>query len=160
MMALKFRTTEKNLMVEIISYLFIVLFVYAAVSKLLDFEQFRVQVGQSPLINTLGDYVAWGVPVVEISISLLFFFSKLRLIGLWASFFLMSIFSAYIILVLNFADAIPCSCGGVIASLSWKEHLVFNIGWLLLALLGIFLSHKTKEPKNIDTRPFLIQKMK
>lgn len=145
-------------MAEIISYLFIMLFVYAAVSKLLDFEQFKVQIEQSPLINAFADYVAWGVPLVEILVSLLFFSPRLRLAGLWASFTIMVIFSIYIIIVLNFADAIPCSCGGVIASLSWNEHLIFNIGWLLLALLGIFLSHKTKEPKNINTRGFLNSK--
>lgn len=150
MMAAKFRTPGKrNLMVEIISCLFIILFVYAAVSKLLDFEQFRVQIGQFPLLSAFANYVAWGVPLVEILVSLLFFFPKLRLVGLWASFTLMVIFSTYIIFVLSFAVSIPCSCGGVIASLSWSQHLIFNIGFVFLAILGISLIQKPIENKKI-----------
>ena len=82
-------------MVEIISYLFIILFVYAAVSKLLDFEHYKAQIRQSSLLNAFVVYVAWGVPVTEILVSLLFFLPKLRLAGLWASFTLMVIFSIY-----------------------------------------------------------------
>ena len=150
MMAVKFSTTGKrNLMVEIISYLFIILFVYAAVSKLLDFEQFKAQIGQSSLLNAFVVYVTWGVPVIEILVSLLFFLPKLRLAGLWASFTLMVIFSTYIIFVLNFADSIPCSCGGVIASLSWSQHLIFNMGFMFLAILGISLIQKPIENKKI-----------
>jgi len=136
-------------MVEIISYLFIILFIYAAVSKLLDFEQFKAQIGQSSLLGAFVVYVAWGVPVVEILVSLLFFFPKLRLAGLWASFTLMVIFSTYIIFVLSFAVSIPCSCGGVIASLSWSQHLIFNIGFVFLAILGISLIQKPIENKKI-----------
>jgi len=149
-MVVKFKTPGKrNLMVEIINYLFIIVFVYAAVSKLLDFEQFKAQIGQSSLLNAFVDYVAWGVPVVEILVSLLFFLPKLRLAGLWASFTLMVIFSTYIIFVLNFADSIPCSCGGVIASLSWSQHLIFNIGFMFLAILGISLIQKPIKNKKI-----------
>jgi uncharacterized membrane protein YphA (DoxX/SURF4 family) len=153
MMAVKFRTPGKrNLMVEIISYLFIILFVYAAVSKLLDFEHYKAQIRQSSLLNTYTDYVAWGVPVIEILVSLLFFLPKLRLAGLWASFTLMVIFSTYIIFVLNFADSIPCSCGGVIASLSWSQHLIFNIGFSLLAIFGILLMQKHIQTKKIEPK--------
>jgi len=152
-MDVKFKTPRKrNLKVEIISYLFIILFVYAAVSKLLDFEQYRAQIGQSSLLNTFADYVAWGVPVTEILVSLLFFLPKLRLAGLWASFTLMVIFSIYIIFVLNFADSIPCSCGGVIASLSWSQHLIFNIGFTLLAIFGILLMQKHIQTKKIEPK--------
>lgn len=132
----------KGIVVEIICSLFIVLFTYAAVSKLLDLKQFREQIEQSPLINSFADYVAWGVPVLEILTALVFFSPKLRLAGLWASFTLMAIFSTYIIYVLNFADSIPCFCGGVIASLSWSQHLIFNIGFVFLAILGISLIQK------------------
>ncbi len=156
MMSVKFRTTEKkNLIVEIISYLFIMLFVYAAFSKLLDLEQFSAQIKQFPLLGALANYIAPGVPAIELLIAILFFFPKLRLAGLWASFTLMMIFSAYIIFVLNFADSIPCSCGGVIASLSWNEHLIFNMGFLFLALFGISLIKKPIKNKKIAPSVYL-----
>lgn len=132
----------KNYAAEVISLLFVLIFTYTAMSKLLDFEQFRVQIGQSPLLSAFAGYVAIGIPAIEIIISLMLSISKLRLIGLYASFSLMIMFTAYIIIILNFSDFIPCSCGGVLEELEWTEHLIFNVGFILLALIGIFLLTK------------------
>jgi len=158
MMSVNYRSTEKkNLIVEIISYLFIILFVYAAVSKLLDFEQFRVQLGQSPLLSAFAQWIAWAVPTIEIVIAVLLISPRFRLPGLYASFSLMIMFTTYIIIILNFTDFIPCSCGGVLEQLGWTEHLVFNIGFILLALLGIlFLSNNEKI--NLQLAPGIVIK--
>lgn len=137
----------KQWILEGISFLFILLFMYAAVSKLGDFEQFRTQLNQSPYINRFAGFLAWFIPGLEILISILFFFPRLKLEGLYASFSLMFIFTVYLVAVLNFADTIPCSCGGVIASLSWNEHLVFNLTFILLAGLGIILWKNEKNDK-------------
>lgn len=50
----------------------------------------------------------------------------------------------YIYLILNYSDFIPCSCGGISEKLSWTEHLVFNIGFIALALVAIVLTEKEK----------------
>lgn len=157
-MTMKFCTTGKrNLIVEIISYLFIILFVYAAVSKLLDFEQFRVQLGQSPLLSAFAQWIAWAVPSIEIVIAVLLMSPRLRFLGLYASFSLMIMFTTYIIIILNFTDFIPCSCGGVLEQLGWTEHLVFNIGFIFLALLGILLLSNT-EKINLQLVPGIVIK--
>jgi len=44
-----------------IAYLFILLFVYASASKLLDFETFRIQLAQSPLLSAYAGIIAWVV---------------------------------------------------------------------------------------------------
>jgi hypothetical protein len=59
--------------------------------------------------------------------------------ALYASLTLMTIFTAYIIAILQFSYTIPCSCGGVLSKLSWQTHLVFNIGFMVLAAAGILL---------------------
>jgi len=38
-----------------------------------------------------------------------------------------------------FVEKLPCSCGGVIAKLSWNQHLLLNLGFVLLALGAIAL---------------------
>ena len=63
----------RGTIVEVICFLFILLFVYAAVSKLLDFEKFRLQVGQSPILTSIGDWIAVGVPAIELIIALMLF---------------------------------------------------------------------------------------
>lgn len=131
---------KRKIVLEIISFLFIVLFVYAAVTKLIDYKKFTVQVGQSPLLTDFAPFVAWFIPSVEIAIALLLSFTQTRTVGLYGSLSLMAMFTAYIIAILNFSDSIPCSCGGVLEKLGWTEHLVFNIVFILLALAGIVLS--------------------
>ena len=139
------KTKTKNILMEIISLLFILLFVYAAVSKLLEYEQFKIQIGQSLLLGAYAGLLAWGVPAVEILISFLLMFPKTRLGGLYASSGLMSLFTLYIVATLYFSENIPCSCGGVLDQLGWGEHLIFNIIFLLLGLSGILLTHMRKD---------------
>lgn len=139
------KTKTKDILIEIISLLFILLFVYAAVSKLLEYEQFRMQIGQSPILGAYAGLLAWGVPGVEILISFLLVFPKTRLWGLYASTGLMSLFTLYIGAILYFSENIPCSCGGVLDQLGWEEHLIFNIIFLLLGLSGILLIHMQKD---------------
>jgi len=123
--------------IEIISALLIILFVYAATNKLLDFQKFRVQIGQSPLLTAFASWIVWLIPTIEIAISLLLAFSKTRLLALYASFGLMVMFTSYIIAITRFSDYVPCSCGGVLQNMSWNQHLVFNLGFVLLALVAI-----------------------
>ena len=127
----------KILITPLVSFLYIVLFTYAATSKLLNFEQFQAQMGQSPILTAFADYTVWIIPILEYGLALLLIIPKYRLSGLFASLGLMTAFTTYIFLILNFADYIPCSCGGVLENLSWKEHLFFNIGFLILAIIGI-----------------------
>ena len=142
--------TYKKYLLQVIRVFFIILLVYSAVSKLLNYYQFETQLSQFPYISSYAGLIAWAVPALEIFIVFLFFPNKFIKIGLYASFVLMLIFTLYIIIVLTFSEIIPCSCGGVIAALSWDEHLVFNIACLLIALMGIILIKKTiKSSKNL-----------
>jgi Methylamine utilisation protein MauE len=137
----------KLLIVEIISCLFIILFVYAALSKLLDYENFTVQIGNSPILTKISKQIAWFIPTTEIFLAAFLASTKHRLTGLYGSLTLMAIFTSYIIAILQFSYTIPCSCGGVLQKLSWQEHLVFNIGFTILAAAGIMLYPAKGQPK-------------
>ncbi|WP_269239864.1 MauE/DoxX family redox-associated membrane protein [Flavobacterium limnophilum] len=136
---MKLAAKTQNLIVEIIALLYVLLFVYAAVSKILDFENFQVQLGQSPLLSAFAHWVAFGTPFLELFIVLLLVFPKCRLTGLYAAFSLMVLFSTYIVVILNFSSFVPCSCGGILENMSWTQHLVFNIFFVVLAIVGIYM---------------------
>lgn len=136
---IQFGNSSRKFLVEFISSLLILLFVYAAVSKLITFHEFRVTMGQSPLLTTYASWLAWVVPIVEIMISILLVTSRFRLLGLYLSFSLMVLFTAYIAMILTLADYVPCSCGGVLEAMSWGQHLWFNGSFVLLSIVGIFL---------------------
>lgn len=124
---------------ELCSTFLLLLFVYAAVSKLMDLQQFVVQLGKSPMLNSFVNEASVGVPLVEIVISLMFFINKLRLAAFYAAYGLMVVFTVYIFFILNFSYYIPCSCGGVIQNLTWTQHLIVNIAFIVLSGIGVLL---------------------
>jgi len=134
---------KRQVAIEIISLLFIFLFVYAAVSKLFDPDKFRLQIGQSPILTSVASITVWFIPILEIAISILLAVPRFRLTGLLASFGLMVMFTAYIISILQFSEDIPCACGGVLQSMGWTTHLIFNIVFILISLSGITLLGRT-----------------
>lgn len=136
---MKISASIKNTIVNIISLLYVLLFVYAAVSKLLDFENFRVQLGQSPLLSAFAGVIAWIVPAIELFIALLIVSKRWRIIGLFGALGLMIMFTAYIFIILNYSSFVPCSCGGILEKLGWTEHLFFNLVFIMLAAAGILL---------------------
>jgi len=140
---------KQNTIVEIISALFIFLFIYAAITKLLDYHTFRMQLGQSPFITQFVDWISWLLPILEIGIVILLILPRTRLIGFYSSFFIMLLFSEYIYVMLHYSYHIPCSCGGILSKMSWQQHLVFNIAFTLIALFGIFLQLQ----KQINNKP-------
>lgn len=136
---MKLLTQLRKITPLVVSYLCVMLFVYAAVSKILDFENFRVQLAQSPLLSAFAGYVAWGVPALEILISTMLLSEKWRTLGLFSAFGLMVMFTAYIYIILNFSAFVPCSCGGVLEKMTWNQHLSFNIAFIVLSGAGALL---------------------
>ena len=142
---MKLNVNIKSIILDIICLLFVLLFVYAAVSKFLDFENFQAQLGQSPLLSAYTGFISYSLLVVEFTIALLLVIPKTRFLGLMASFTLMIMFTAYIIVILNYSSFVPCSCGGILEQMDWKEHLAFNIGCtLMIVSAALILTTDTK----------------
>ena len=133
----------RKIFTEIISWLFIVLWTYAAASKILDHETFVVQLGQSPLLTPIAGFLSWFIPLIEIVTGIFLFSSKTRLMGLYLSFGLMILFSVYIFVITHYSSNVPCSCGGILEKMSWNQHLLFNLGFVVLAVAAILAEPKT-----------------
>ncbi|WP_050022318.1 MauE/DoxX family redox-associated membrane protein [Chryseobacterium sp. P1-3] len=108
-----------------IAYFFILLFCYAAISKIFDFENFQVQIAQSPLLSAYAIIITYGILFLELLVCFFLLFDKTRFIGLYGSYILMVLFSIYIYLILNYSEFIPCSCGGILEKMDWQTHLIF-----------------------------------
>ena len=129
----------RRISIEVISCLLIILFIYTGLNKLMEYSNFKFQLGRSPFIQPMAGLIARTLPFGELLIAVALIFRKTRMAGLYASYGLMLLFTGYIYLMLKFTYDLPCSCGGVLAQLSWSDHLIFNIGFTLLALGGIIL---------------------
>jgi putative oxidoreductase len=141
--------SKKRLLIEGIAALLILLFLYASVSKFLDFKTFTDQMNNQPLPRSWKPFLIWGIPFLEVAISAALLLEKTRLTALYVSLFLMILFTIYTgIILLHFFPYIPCSCGGVIQKLTWRQHLVLNVFFVALAALGIRLQ-RSKHFKSV-----------
>jgi hypothetical protein len=128
----------KKYFVKTVSILLALLFIYAAASKLLDFEAFQVQLAQSPLLSAYAGIISYSILIIEFAMAILLLIPNTNKLGLYASIGLMASFTLYIYLILNYSDFVPCSCGGILEKLGWTEHLIFNIFFLVLSLIALF----------------------
>jgi putative oxidoreductase len=134
---------NRKIILEIISSLLILLFLYASASKFLDFSGFAGDMNNQPFPHWIKPWLLWGIPPLEVLISLALLFEKTRMAGLVASLALMLAFTIYSVLILlHFFRYVPCSCGGVIKKLTWGQHLVFDLFFVGLSLMGILFQRK------------------
>lgn len=139
-----------NIFIEVTKSIMVLLFCYTAFSKILTFDQFVFQLEKSPLIPiTYGEFYGLGVIVTELIASYLLIFKPLK--GFYLSLFLMTSFTAYLFIIINFSFYIPCSCGGILEQLDWNTHIILNISLILLIILSILFlntySHQTRSLK-------------
>ncbi|WP_407690704.1 MauE/DoxX family redox-associated membrane protein [Rhizosphaericola mali] len=125
---------------KITIYLIIFLFVGTGVSKVLNFNTFIDTLNKSPFIpDHFITGVGVAVPVIEFSLVILLIINKTTYLGVSLSFLLMSLFTCYTFFLFNYSPYLPCSCGGIINSLSWKQHIWIN---LLISLMLLILCLK------------------
>jgi uncharacterized membrane protein YphA (DoxX/SURF4 family) len=140
--------SRRNTIVEIICALLIILFIYTGLNKMIDIDKFKFEMGRSPFIQNINEFIAYTVPTGEMLLALLLIIKRTRLLGLYLSFALMALFTGYIWLMLNYSYDLPCSCGGILEKMSWKDHLFFNVGFTILSLIGITIQTKVKSKRS------------
>lgn len=136
------------LIADTISAMLLLLFLYTALSKLSDYESFRFVLSKSPLLKHYAGFIAVALPVEELLVALLLFIPPTRVTGLYISFILISLFTLYLIYMITFTPDLPCNCGGVLKLLSWKQHIFFNLFFIVLCLAGIFLYKRNKNRRS------------
>jgi len=133
---------KRSTIVEIIAALFIILFLYTALSKSFEISKTIDVLNKTPRLSAYSHELAWAIVFLEYGAALLLFIPQTRKKGMSASLCLMVGFTFYILYMFASVPHLPCSCGGVISKMSWKQHLLFNILFVFLALLGILLDRK------------------
>jgi len=142
-------TRSLNLsLVNVIASLFIFLFTYTGITKSHKFELFSYVLSKSSLIGGNAKLVAWSILISESAAILLLIISPLRYYGFMTCAALMALFTGYILSMLMTQSTLPCSCGGILNKLSWKDHLYLNFILTVLAVVGLFLEKK-KHSKNL-----------
>lgn len=124
------------LSIQLPRLLLIGMWTYAGLSKLLDYGGFRFALLGHRLIESHLYLVAWLVPAIEVMIALLLLFRRTVVAGFVVSAIFLVALTAYIFYLFAYYPHLPCSCGGLIGLLSWRQHIVFNGVFIILSLTG------------------------
>jgi uncharacterized membrane protein YphA (DoxX/SURF4 family) len=131
---------KRKWITDICAFALVFLFVYTASSKFLRLDLFAFQLEKFPWISPMASLMAWAVPVVEVIVAGLLLMGRIRTLGFYAALTLMVLFTTYLGLMVGTERHLPCSCGGVISWMSWKQHLVFNLFFIGVSLAGLVYS--------------------
>jgi hypothetical protein len=131
-----------NLAIEAITAVLLLLWIYTGLSKLIQYDKFRFEAGRSPFLQHMAPLAAAIVPSGELVIAAMLIFKRTRVAGLYASLFLLTLFTGYVYVMLHYAYDLPCSCGGIIELLTWEQHLVVNLMLTLLTAIAILLQSR------------------
>ncbi|WP_461791549.1 MauE/DoxX family redox-associated membrane protein [Pedobacter sp.] len=134
----------QRIFIALICVLFGFLWLYAGLQKLGDLPNFRNQMSKSPMLTGIAPILAYAVPLVELALVYMLIYKRTRLFALYASLFLMVQFITYLFLILNYSFYVPCACGGIISGMSWHVHILFNTGFVVLAVMGIAMETKRR----------------
>lgn len=137
-----------SILIQISTVMLITLFLYTAFDKLRDLKLFARIINESAILKGYGSLLSKVVPACEILIALLLFIPATRRQGLFFSFVLLLIFTLYIAVMLVSGSRLPCNCGGIISSLTWTQHILVNLLFMILSLLA-FWKHRQQ---NLLTR--------
>jgi len=141
---------KTNIIAKVSKLLLIVLFAYAGSSKLLEHQLFLNQLMQIQMLSGIARPVSFLIPAVEILCAAILAIDKMQIFGLWLAAFLMTTFAIYVAAMLILKSSLPCTCGGVVSSMTWKQHLLFNMFFMLLSWNAL-LHYYSPRDKNIST---------
>lgn len=123
--------------VDVVSAVLLFVFLYTALSKLAEHEGFLLTLKQVSLLAPFATVISRLLPVGELILVLLLFFPKTRRVGLQLSVLAILLFSLYILYLLILAPSLPCSCGGFISKLSWRQHLFLNFCLVTMGVAAV-----------------------
>jgi hypothetical protein len=136
---------KRTTIIEIIVLLNVILFLYTGIAKIMDYSVFKAQLEESPILAFAAKPIAILLPAVEFIVVVLLTIPRWRLKGLYTSLALLIAFTTYIIAMFVVSPEMPCSCGGIIELLSWKQHIVFNTVFILFNIFAIILFRREKK---------------
>jgi len=149
-------TAMKTILTQICVILLCLLFVYTSASKFLDYDKFvfQMRLAPVPLMKIAAPVLGWLVPAIEfliaVALAVGIFISSVKIKALYVSVILLLAFEVYISIMLLSGSHLPCTCGGIISKMGWKQHLFFNAFFILTGFLSIRYLQKHNAPQGSE----------
>ncbi len=127
---------------EVLVALFVGLWTYASVSKMINHDKFISVLYAAKLFGNYTVYLSWLVPALELLIAISIVLPSTRFVGLMASLIYLLLLSAYLLYMILFSSSLPCTCGGLISSFTWLQHFWLNCMLMLITVVIIIVCRK------------------
>jgi uncharacterized membrane protein YhaH (DUF805 family) len=141
--------SEQRPLMFIITFLLVFLYTYTAVGKLIEINKNEAVLSHLPLIGNYAFIIVWLIPVAELLIVALLLFHRTHATGFYLSVCLLSVFTLYLVYMLLTAERLPCTCGGVLEKMTWKQHVLFNLCFITLNLIALKI--KNRKPSTLPS---------
>ena len=130
----------KGFLTSLSIVILVFLWIYTGFDKLLGYQEYWRMMHLQIIPREVLPILVPGLPVLEITIAILLILPSKRLLGLYCSLLLMSVFTAYTLLVyLDFFPARPCACAGLFQKMGWGMHVLVNSFLTLVAVFAIIM---------------------
>lgn len=141
-------------LVKLIAIALAVLLAYAAVDKLEHYTLFSLQLNRFPVSIPVIPEQAWIVPVTELIIAVLLLLPFSRLKALFASLFLLGVYTLYLTCMLDRRFHLTCMCGEPFQALSLKMHILVTLACVFFTGIAVVLSGRLATPLARDLEQF------
>lgn len=129
---------KRELISTICAAILVMLFLYTALNKMLDYDVFKDAMSSQPIAPWMASLLVKTLPATEIIVSILLSIPRTRLIGFYCSLILMVSFTVYIGLgIVHAFTRVPCSCGGIFNGMGWQSHFLINLFFIATVVTGI-----------------------
>jgi len=138
---------KKEQTLEFIVYFFILLFAYAGLRKLVDLEMYVREVWGFAIFGSkqMVRIQFISLSCAELGVALLLAIPRTRSLGVYGTFVLALTINVCFFIMQQFAKVIPLYYGGILPSVSFISHYIFNIAVLFIALRGVLLQVNLKQ---------------
>lgn len=136
---------------QLIVFILVFLWFYTGLDKIVDYSAYWKAMHYQFLPRELLFILVPVLPLAEILTGCMLISPKFKILGLWCSAGLMTVFTIYAGLVyLGYFALRPCACAGLFSKLSWGAHFLINISLMLVALFGLIIYRiRRKEGRHI-----------
>jgi hypothetical protein len=125
------------------------LLLFSGFAKLLAPEVFRLGILLLPYdFSAFLDTIVYGVPVVEIGLGLLLFWSRFRFIVLFSTAAVLCFFTFVMLYAHTDGALVTCACFGYLHDMPLSAFLIRNFLLVLLCVAAIFGDYHSREVQN------------
>ena len=135
----------RKIIVEVICFVLLMFWFYEGVYKVAYWGSFSFYMRHAPLLGPVWQVLAYGIPLAEISLALMFLFPKQKLRALYISIGILMLFVLWVMTWNMFTGRLFWPYHALWERPTWMQKMLVSLGLCWIAFVAaILLTHKYK----------------